>query len=93
MVKYGTARKSCATLTLLRETSPSGGNDMTLSSRTIKGRFVATRCPSKGRWYQHFETGICACMGDVVSQDRAFTTEVLLVLLEMYEEEWQTYYL
>ena len=32
-------------------------------------------------------------MGDVVLQDRAFTIEVLLALLEMYEEEWQTFYL
>ena len=32
-------------------------------------------------------------MGDVVSQDRAYTIEVLLALLEMYEEEWQTFYL
>jgi hypothetical protein len=36
--------------------------------------------------------GICARMGDVVSQDRAYTIEILLALLEMYEEEWQTYY-
>jgi hypothetical protein len=86
-VKYGTAGKACATLTVLWESSHSGGNNMTLSSGLIKGRFVATRCPSKGRWYQHFETGICARMGDVVSQDRAFTIEVLLALLEMYEEE------
>ncbi len=92
-VKYGTARKACATLTVLWESSPSGGNDMTLSSGSIKGRFVATRCPSEGRWYQHFETGIRARMGDVVLQDRAYTIEILLALLEMYEEEWQTYYL
>ncbi len=32
-------------------------------------------------------------MGDVVSQDRAYTIEVLLALLEMYEDEWQTFYL
>jgi hypothetical protein len=32
-------------------------------------------------------------MGDVVSQDRAYTIEVLLALLEMYKEEWQTFYL
>jgi hypothetical protein len=32
-------------------------------------------------------------MGDVVSQDRAFTIEVLLALLQMYEEEWESYYL
>ena len=93
LVKYGTARKAYATLTDLWEKSPTGGNDMTLSSGSIKGRFVGTRCPSEGRWYQHFEMRICACMGDVVLQDRAFTIEVLLALLKMYEEEWQTYYL
>ena len=93
MMKYGTARKTRATLTVLWESSPSGGNDMTLSSGLVKGRFVATRCPSEGRWYQHFETGICARMEDVVSQDRVFTIEVLLALLQMYEEEWETYYL
>ena len=32
-------------------------------------------------------------MGDVVSQDRAYTIEVLLALLEIYEDEWQTFYL
>ena len=72
-VKYDTARKARASLTVLWETSLSGGNDMTLSSGPIKGCFVATRCPSEGRWYQHFERGTCACMGDVVLQDGAFT--------------------
>ena len=32
-------------------------------------------------------------MGDVVDQDRAYTIEVLLALIEMYKQEWQTYYL
>ncbi len=91
MVEYGTARKARATLTILWESSPLGGNDMTLSTGLVKGRFFATRCPSEGQWYQHFETGICAWMGDVVSQDRAYTIEILLALLEMYEEEWQMY--
>jgi hypothetical protein len=93
MVKYGTARKACATLTILWESSPLGGNDMTLSARLVKRWFVATHCPSKGQWHQHFKTGIYARMGDVISQDRAYTIEVLLALLEMYKEEWQTYYL
>jgi hypothetical protein len=80
MVKYGPARKACATLTVLWESSPLGGNDMTLSAELVKGRFVTTRCPSEGRWYQQFETGICAQTGDVVTQDRAYTIEVLLAL-------------
>ncbi len=88
-----TARKAQATLTVLWEASPLGGDDLTLLAGSVKGRFVATLCPSEGRWYQHFETGICARMGDVVSQDRAYTVEVLLALLEMFEEEWQTFHL
>jgi hypothetical protein len=93
VVKYGTARKARSTLTVLWESSPLGGNDMTLSAGSVKGHVVATRCPSEGQWYQHFETGICARMGDVVTQDRAYTIEVLLALLKMYKEEWQMYYL
>ncbi len=54
---------------------------------------MATLCPSKGQWYQHFEMGIAARMGDVVSQDQAYTIEVLLALIKMFEEEWQTFYL
>jgi hypothetical protein len=48
-VKYGTARKPCATLTILWESSPSGGDNLTLSAGSGKGRFVATHCPSEGR--------------------------------------------
>ena len=65
------------------------GSDITLSSGSVQGKYVATLCPSEGRWYQRFEKGINARMGDVVSQDRAYTIEVLHALLEIYEEEWQ----
>ena len=71
-VKYGNARKACATLTVLWGYSSSGGDNLILSAESIKGRFFATLCPSKGCWYQHFETGICARMGGVVSQDRVY---------------------
>ena len=30
-------------------------------------------------------------MGDIVSQDRAYTLETLLALLKIYELEWQEY--
>ena len=88
-VQYGTARKSRATLTVLWESSPTAGADITLSTGSVKGRYIATLCPSEGRWYQQFETGIQARTGDIVSQDRAYTLPVLLGLLEMYEEEWE----
>jgi hypothetical protein len=34
-VKYGTARKACAKLTVLWESSPSGGDDLTLSAGSV----------------------------------------------------------
>jgi hypothetical protein len=68
-VKYGMAQKACATLTILWESFPSSGDDITLSAGLVKGQFVATLCPSKGGWYQHFKTGICACICNVVTQD------------------------
>jgi hypothetical protein len=82
-VKYGTFCKAHATLTVLWEASPSSGDNLTLSAGFVKGRFVAMLCPSEGRWYQCFETGICARMGNVVKQDRAYTIEVLLALVHV----------
>ena len=87
-VMYSTARRARACLTVLWQASPISGADITLSSGSIRGRYVATLCPSEGRWFQRFETGINARMGDVVSQDRAYTLEILLAVLEMYELEW-----
>lgn len=49
---------------------------------------MATRCPSESRWYEHFAVGVLARMGDVVSQDCAYTIEVLHKLLESYEADW-----
>jgi hypothetical protein len=88
LVKYGTARKIRSTQTVLWESSPLSGADITLSTGSVKGRYVATMCPSESRWYQRFETGIAIRIGDVVSQDRAFTLDVLLELVRMYEDEW-----
>ena len=89
-MQYATARKARSTLTGLWESLPTAGADITLSTGNIRGRYFATLCPSEGRWYQRFETGINARSGDIISQDRAYTLEVLLaLLLEMYEEEWR----
>ena len=83
LVKYGTSRKVRSTYTILWDNSPDAGADITLASASIKGRFVATCNPSEGRWYQFFALGCCARMGDVVRQDRAFTSAVLHKLLAM----------
>ncbi len=82
--KYRMARKAWATLTVLWKSSPLSGDDLTLSAGLVRVYLVAPFCPSEGWWYQHFETGICA---------QWYTIEVLLALVEMYKQEWQTYYL
>lgn len=88
-VQWGTARKIRSAFTVVWEASPESGADVTLSAGSLKGRFIATVNPSEGRWYQHFSTGCCARMGDIVRQDRAYSIGVLLKLLAMYEVEWQ----
>ena len=88
-VQYSTARKARARLTILWESSPVSGSDIVLSSGSKKGRYIATLCPSESRWYERFALGICARMGDIVSQDRAYSIQVLHKLLQSYELEWE----
>lgn len=87
-VQYSTARKVRATLSKIWEASPEAHADLVLSSSSRKGRYVATRAPSESRWYESFNLGVSARMGDVVSQDRAYTIEVLHRLVASYEAEW-----
>eukprot|EP00985_Skeletonema_marinoi_P027442 scaffold22507_cov100-Skeletonema_marinoi.AAC.1 len=65
---------------------------MVLSSASSRGRFITTLNPTESRWYQYFNTGLAARMGDVVRQDLAYTLGlgVLLELLSMFEDEWRS---
>jgi hypothetical protein len=72
-VQFGTTRKLRGTSTVLWEALPASGADIILSAGNLKGRYIATLCPSEGRWYDHFSTGISTRMGDIVHQDRAYT--------------------
>ena len=74
---------------MLWEASPESGADVCLAFGSIRGRFYVTCAPSESRWYELFARGVCARMGGVVRQDRAFTIEVLHRLLSMFEAEWQ----
>jgi hypothetical protein len=87
-VQFGMARKIRSTLTRLWECTPVSGQDLVVSSASRKGRYIATMCPSETRWYEMFTWGICARMGDIVTQDRAYTLEIIHELLKSYEEEW-----
>lgn len=87
-VKLATARQARSTLTVIWEASPASGEDLVLSSASARGRYITTLNPAEGRWYHFFTLGVAARMGDVVRQDRAYTLEVLLKLLDMFEEEW-----
>ena len=88
-VQFGTARMIRATTTVLWEASPASGGDIVLSSGNVRGRFVATLCPSEGRWYSLFSTGISVRMGDIVHQDRAYTLEIVHALVDAFEQQFQ----
>lgn len=87
-VQQSTARKVRASITRIWEASPESKADIVLSSASLKGRYIATHAPSESRWYEHFNSGVRARMGDIVSQDRAYTIQVLHKLLESYQKEW-----
>ena len=87
--QYETAQKAQGTLTVLWEASPSSGINIALSSSGRKGRFIVTLCPSESRWYECFALGISTRMGDAVSQDRAYSIEIMHKLLELFESEWE----
>lgn len=88
-IQYGSARRIRSTSTVLWETSALGGSDVTFSSGKTSGRYIATMNPSEGRWYQLFNTGARVRMADIVDQDRAYTIEIVLAIVQMYEERFQ----
>lgn len=85
-VKHSTARKARGSHTNIWEASPVSGGDVTFSSQ--KRRYHATRCPTESKWFESFSLGFKIRIGDVTTQDRAYTAGVLAELLKMYEEEW-----
>jgi hypothetical protein len=88
-VKFGTARMIRSTTTVLWETSPLSGSDIVLSSGSVKGRYIATMCPSEGRWYSLFNIGIRTRKGDIVHQDRAYTLEIVHAVIDAFETQFQ----
>jgi hypothetical protein len=73
---------------VLWETSPASGADIVLSSGDIRGRYITTLCPSEGRWYSLFSTGVSVRMGDIVTQDRAYTIGIVHAIIQMFEEQF-----
>jgi hypothetical protein len=89
-VQFGTARGIRSTTTVLWETSPTSGADIVLSTAKTKGRYITMLCPSEGRWYSLFSTGISVRMGDIVSQDRAYTIEIVYAVINLFEKQFQS---
>ena len=88
MVTWGTTRQQPKAYTVIREASPESGCDITLSAGGKGGRYTAICSPTEGNFFLRLTTGVCARIGDVVDQDKAYTLAVLLRLLDMYEAEW-----
>jgi hypothetical protein len=51
-------------------------------------KMFTTPCPTYGYWYQRFKLGLHKRTGDVVRPDFVVTMEVVNVLLNGLEEEW-----
>ncbi len=68
--------------------STESGGDIAFSMAK-KVIYVATFNPLEGGWYQFFAIGCAARIGDVVRQDRAYSIQIVLRLVDMYEREFQ----
>ena len=90
-VKFGTARNIRSTTTVLWEASPASGADIVLSTGSVKGRYITTMCPSEGRWYQLFTTGVSTRKGDIIAQDRAYSIEIVHAIINLFEKEFQEF--
>jgi hypothetical protein len=49
-LQFGTAWKLRATTTVRWEASPGSGTDIVMLAGNLKGRYIATLCPSESRW-------------------------------------------
>jgi hypothetical protein len=66
-----------------------GQRDVVLSTGLAKGRYITTLCPSEGRWYSLFTTGISVQMGDNVSQDQAYIIEIVHAVIQLFKDQFQ----
>lgn len=53
--------------------------------------YVLSKNSMESRWFEYFIRGMSACKGDEVDQDQAYTIEVLHELIQMYDDEWETW--
>lgn len=56
--------------------------------RLEKSRFVANTFPSDLEWHNRFMTGFCARVGERRKRDAALSIKQMLVLQELFAEEW-----
>ena len=87
--QFETLRKlRCAYSNLFHASALGSGSMSTLGRDTAKTFLSA--CPSHSLWFERFSKGCLRRMGQEVRQDLAISVKVMLALLDILENEWQS---
>jgi hypothetical protein len=87
-IKFSSVRKARTVHTNVYAASAKGAEG-TMSWRSEKTRFVATKSPTETTFFNLFMTGLRARLGERPKQDAAISIAVMLEKQKRLEEEWQ----
>eukprot|EP00978_Attheya_sp_CCMP212_P040115 scaffold215586_cov54-Attheya_sp.AAC.2 len=86
-IKYSTARGVHSTHSEVWKASPDSGLGLVFMGE--RKRYMATMNPMEGIWFNKFMNGLDIRMADITKQDRAFLLEIMHILMNKYEADWQ----
>jgi len=87
--QFETLRKLRSAYSNLFHASALGSGSMSTLGRDTAKTFLSA-CPSHSLWFERFSKGCLRRMGQEVRQDLAISVKVMLALLDILENEWQS---
>jgi hypothetical protein len=87
-IKFSSVRKARTVHTNVYAASAKGAEG-SMSWRSEKSRFVATKSPTETAFFVAFMTGLRARLGERPKQDAAISIAVMLEKQNLLEEEWE----
>jgi hypothetical protein len=85
-VQFSTVRRLRSCYSNMWHASLQGGLDSVAVRDMTK--LIQTSCPTNGAWYERFNLGMHSRMGDMVIQDRALASDVMMELMREFEVDW-----
>ena len=85
--QFATIRKERSCFSNLYHASAVGSSAMSSLGRDTVKSFL-TDCPTQSLWFERFSRGCLYRMGEVVKQDLAISIDVMLCMMNLFDEAW-----